>query len=165
MSKCFAENPDYREYERLLIRLHELIASGDGDSGDADALRDRMDGPWKRLSAQEVERLDGLSADLYMLQDDEVFEKADPSERTRETLGLALTEARKRSDWQTVLALLRKGPTFLSKANIAFLRGLSYLHLGHSEASLLFVDYAAALDSPESSHKLFAMDALAREEA
>ena len=41
----FADNPDYRKYERLLIDLHHLIADGKGDSDAADAVRDEMDQP------------------------------------------------------------------------------------------------------------------------
>lgn len=52
------------EYARLLGKLHELITQGEGDSAEADAIRDEMDGPWYALTEQERERLNGLSEDL-----------------------------------------------------------------------------------------------------
>jgi hypothetical protein len=55
-------SPDYAEYERLLLKLHDLMTQGKGDSEEADAIRDAMDDPWNRLTAVEAARASGLSA-------------------------------------------------------------------------------------------------------
>ena len=56
-----------RTYGQLLLRLHDLIAKGQGDELGADAVRDEMDGPLHALTEAEQERLGGLSEDLYAL--------------------------------------------------------------------------------------------------
>jgi tetratricopeptide (TPR) repeat protein len=146
MAALFASNPSYIEYEKLLHELHQLMAQGKGDSPEADLIRDEMDRPWRELSEEEIARLNGLSADLYMLQGDEVFEPLSEAERTRERLGPALKEANDRRDWQEVLALLRKGPQFLSPDQIAVIRAEAYKELGHLDTALMFIDYAAKFE-------------------
>src|SRR4051794_3415239 len=101
----FAENHYYVEYEALLKRLHELNATGRGETEEADLLRDEMDRPYGELDAEEIERLRGLSADLQMLQDDEIFEPLEPgedaAERTPEQLRQWLQAARDSGDLET----------------------------------------------------------------
>jgi tetratricopeptide (TPR) repeat protein len=150
MDGRFAENPSYVEYERLLMALHRLIAEGKGDTDEADAVREQMEWPERNLSRDEMDRLNGLSADLYMLQGNEIFESLPQEERTRETLGIALKEAKDRRDWQKVLDLLRKGPVFLTSDQIAFIRTQAYKELGHLETALAFIEYAASLE-PENA--------------
>ena len=65
----FAQNSAYVSFEKRLRELHELIAVGEGDSEKADALREEMAADYRSLSAQEVERLNGLSEDLYGLSE------------------------------------------------------------------------------------------------
>ena len=147
MSKLsFSANTAYSQYEVLLCELHRLIARGEGNSEAADVIRERMETSEQELSEQELRRLNCLSADLYMLQDDEIFEKAETEERTPEVLGAALNRACEQEEWETVLALLRKGPTFLPRHAIAYLRGIAYEALGHRETALLFLSYAARID-------------------
>lgn len=143
MAGRFADNPEYVKAETLLKELHRLISEGKGDSDEADAVREEMDEPWWKLTQEEQARLNGLSADLYMLQGAEVFEPLPQEERTRERLGAALKEAKDRRDWQQVLALLRKGPVYLSPDEIAFIRAEAYKELGHLDTALMFIDYAA----------------------
>lgn len=40
---------DEREYRRLAAELDALSDAGRGDSPEAEAIRDRMDGPWRRM--------------------------------------------------------------------------------------------------------------------
>ena len=53
------------EYEALLRRLHVLIADGQGDSTAADAIRDDMEGPHRRLTNAERHAMTELSGQLY----------------------------------------------------------------------------------------------------
>jgi hypothetical protein len=64
-----AEESPLRAYTRLLLRLHELIAAGKGDTANADAVRDEMDAPWRSLGSAEQELAGGLSEDLYAISD------------------------------------------------------------------------------------------------
>jgi hypothetical protein len=57
-------SPSYYAYVGLLRRLHGLIAEGRGDSETADAVRDEMDDPWARLTPQELDAANRLSAQL-----------------------------------------------------------------------------------------------------
>ena len=70
MKTRFADNPNYVQYESMLKDLHRLIAEGKGDSDEADALREAMDVPWRALSSEEIDRLNRLSSDLYILHGD-----------------------------------------------------------------------------------------------
>ena len=168
----FAQNPAYREYEHLLVQLHRLIAEGQGDSEAADILRDAMDEPDRKLSHQEVARLNGLSSDLYMLSpghprgfttdgeqremDHRTTEALHAMAETRspEPLRFALNAfreeiiaAEERGDWESVLALLRNGLLeFVPRHVIAYVRAMAYEALGHSEVALLFYSHAARTD-------------------
>jgi DNA-binding NarL/FixJ family response regulator len=51
------------EYVELLRQLHVLIDTGLGESSEADAIRDRMDGPWRHLTSEEIAEIDRLSAE------------------------------------------------------------------------------------------------------
>lgn len=55
------------EYARYLRALHALDIQGNHDSEEADAVRDQMDTPWYVMTAEEQERMGGLSEDLYAL--------------------------------------------------------------------------------------------------
>lgn len=159
MNNQFADNPFYVQYEALLEELHHLIAAGKGNEDEADKVRDEMDAPEQRLTQKEIMRLNGLSADLYMLQDDEVYE---PYEGTQEELGAALAHALRRLDYEAILSLLRKGPLFLKPAHVAALRGRCYATLGHLETGLLFMRYAAGHEPEQAAHRLYLLGLLVR---
>jgi len=142
----FAGNPDYRAYERLLRKVHRLIAEGQGDSADADALREQMELPARALSAEEMAQLDGLSADLYVLQGKEVpardWQRWSPDE-LRNALGKAWQSAK----WGAMLTVLRQNAVrILEPAQIAYFRGRAYEELGHLETAAEFMRYAAQLN-------------------
>jgi tetratricopeptide (TPR) repeat protein len=160
MAQTFSDNPHYVEYERLLRQLHQLIAEGRGDTDEADRIREEMDEPWRKLRQEEVDRLNGLSADLYMLQADEIFEPADPEERKPERLEPAIRVALDQHEWEQLLALLRLGPTFLSQDSVAFIRAQAYSELGHLDTALLFAEYAARLNSQEPTYARMGMELL-----
>jgi hypothetical protein len=150
-SGMFADHPDYIKYEHLLIRLNDRMARGLGETEEADALREEMFDLRQGLSNEEEARLEGLSADLYMLQDDEVFEQASPDERAPESLAGELASARRAGDWERALSVLRKGHDYLPRSEVAHVRAQCYERLGHIKSSQLFADYAARLDPANSS--------------
>lgn len=155
----FADNPHYIQYERLLDELSRLMAEGKGDTDEADTVRDEMDAPWYKLGQEETDRLRGVSADLYMLQDEEVHE---PYSGTQEEMVTALSEALRRLDYEAILSLLRKGTPFLKPAQVAALRGRCYATLGHLETGLLFMRYAAEHEPEQAAHRLYILSLLVR---
>jgi tetratricopeptide (TPR) repeat protein len=56
-------------YVRLFVELHRLVASGAGNSDQADELRDQLDRPWYKLSDVEMRMTDILAANLYEFDD------------------------------------------------------------------------------------------------
>ena len=54
-----------KTYMQLLRSLHKLIRRGRADSPEADAVRHRMDDPWKHLTSHEVALVRRYSDNLY----------------------------------------------------------------------------------------------------
>jgi len=94
MNQQFANNPAYVEYERLLKRLHELVANGNNDTPDVESIHNQMDELEPRLGRPEIDRLNGLSSDLYTLRGQDILETTD---MTRSQLGQQLAEAHSNS--------------------------------------------------------------------
>ena len=140
----FLDNPNYREYVRLLKELHLLEMKGQGDTEAAEALLETMDSFGRNLSPSEIDQINLLSrTDPAHEEGKEVFRSAPAVERSREWLEPQLQEAMKREDWWRVLELLRNGPDFLAPDQVANLRGQAYNALGHPDIALLFYEYAA----------------------
>src|SRR5688500_5312153 len=101
----FFDNPHFVEYERGLLELMRLISDGLGDSSEAEALRDKMESAWRELDSAEIARLDGLSADLFVLEKQSI-----PSHGDTSSEGMAVAEVRhawEREDWDGLLRALR----------------------------------------------------------
>jgi hypothetical protein len=135
------DNPVLVEEERLLIRLHGLIAAGSGDTDEADAVRDEMEAAWWDLSNAEQQLLNGLSGDLYQLNDEEIFAPVHGAEAARAWQS-RLQEAAAEERWEEVLALLRKRPADYPSAEVARLRAAAYERLGFPLAAAEFAAYA-----------------------
>ena len=148
-TKRFMENPDYIQAMRLQPSLHRLIAQGQGDAAEADEIRDAMEAHWRHMNYAERQRFEGLSADLYMLADDEVFNRVPLEQRTREWLEPKLHQAVEAGDWDTFLALLRNGPDYITTGKLAHFRAIAYARLGHLDIALLFAEYAYRKDSSD----------------
>jgi len=149
-------DPPERQYERSLLRLHELIALGQGESDQADEVRDAMDAPWGDLDEDQREVLGGLSADLYMLSGGEVREPADPTEAA-EVLDLQRAKLYEAHQWGPFLQVMRRGPTTLAPWFVAFGRGRAYEQLGLKLAAARFVEHADALH-PGDNYKALAIE-------
>jgi hypothetical protein len=137
----YASNPDYVEHERLLLQLHEIIRAGGVDSDAAESVREQMEPSWWRLTQEEQDRVGDLSADLYQMGGEEVFQVVnDPVEvaRLAGELAAAFTEER----WEDVLRLLRRRPAEAPDAVVAALRARAYEALGHPEPARRFREYA-----------------------
>ncbi len=156
----FLDNPDYSDSARFILEAHAKLARGESSLPDTDAEYDRMEEAWFNLSPAEKARLDGLSADLHMLEDEEVHQQLDPAERSPERLGHRLQTALHHNNWEEVLVLLRYGPPFLSRDQIALLRGRAWEELGHDEAALLFFDYARKVKPDNTRAQWFGLHTL-----
>jgi tetratricopeptide (TPR) repeat protein len=140
----FALNPHFVRYEQLLLQLHDLIAAGEGNSDAADLIRDEMEGPERHLSRAEMDLLDGLSADLYMLSGQEIFEPLELGQ-TQQSLQAALRRVWQIQDMEALLRLLRKGPSNLTAEEMASLRSYAYEQIGVLESAVRFKRMAVPL--------------------
>ncbi len=159
--KRYSQSPYFRLYEAQLRQLHDLVAAGLGDSPEAEALREEMEAPERMLGAAELEHLNGLSADLYSLTDDEIYEP-EPVCRTADELRAAIQVAWANRDWPRLLKLLREGQSGLSPDQVAFLRAQAYDALGHPETALLFQQKAAQLNPDYHVYHYLVIDYLLR---
>lgn len=143
----------YSEYKSLLLKLHSLLAAEKGRSEEARNVRHEMDMPERSLTDEEMDHLDGLSADLYMLQGKEIFEPGNVS-------GAELQPAWKEKRWGEVLQLLRKNIPGLREENRAYLRAMAYARLGDVDCAYLFMNHAASLVPDDVIFQYFSLDYL-----
>jgi hypothetical protein len=120
-----------------------------------------MDLTWWKLSEDEQQRARGLSADLYMLQDDEVYEAVTDAGRLEE-LQSALAQAVDKQDWPQVLQLLRCRPADAPVSAVAGLRGRAYVRLAHPAPAVQFLKYALERDPTNIRYRYELADALER---
>ena len=106
-------------YSRLLLRLHDQIAKGQGDDPEADAVRDQMDAPWYALTDAEQERVGGLSEDLYALAENNP-RSVTLSDEDRRQWGQAFGAAFEAGDWDRALVLLRHPPNDVPADHVAY---------------------------------------------
>lgn len=134
----------YREYQRLLVELHALIAAGRNQSREAQELRQHMEQVEAHLSEDEMVRLNALSADLSMTHDREI---PDPDVVARilpqDVPGL-IHSLYKRRKWENLLELLRAGVAHLWRPDqIAYVRSRAYEGLSELAPAVAFMDEAA----------------------
>lgn len=144
----FNENASYRRYIGLLHELHARISSGKSDDADADEIRDQMDRPWYGLSRVEIDRVRGLSADLYSL---EIKQDRAPAALTDEGRALCdeFQDALQAKQWDRALGVLRNASRFMKLSDVSFARGRIWRELGDYETAILFYQHAVALSAPE----------------
>jgi tetratricopeptide (TPR) repeat protein len=131
----------FQECLRLLLELHALSVTGQGNSPEAAVLCGEMELPWDAMSDQEQERLRGLSTDLYSLQEGPKQIAMTPQERH----GWAV-EAKQalsgidRGDYDTALTFLRRPiPKDIPSQAVFFLQARCWERLGVVDAAILFV--------------------------
>lgn len=141
----------FSEYLRHLARLHELIAQGQGDSEEADAVRDQMDWPWSQLNRRQIELADGLASDLYTLG------------TNRSAIGLKhpnaeeFAESVHREDWAGALKFIRRQESSMSPASVAGVRGACWARLKQPEVALKFIEESNRLELPSTETVIWHM--------
>jgi hypothetical protein len=149
MQSTTAEDTPPRTYSRLLLRLHDLIAKGQGDNPEADAIRDEMDAPWNALTEAEQQRVGGLSEDLYALAEKNPRSVTMSAEERRQW-GQEFGAAFDAGDWDRALVLLRRPPNDAPGDHVAFFQADCWEHLGCPEVALRFMRSATRLDTTHS---------------
>ena len=160
MSPQFRDNPHYVEYVRLLHELHFLMRDGKDESPEGEAIRDQMDWPWRHLNEEEVNRVNGMSADLYTLESDSPIVHPTSPVQTPGDYWDEIQAARSEGDYDRVLALLRDKPQLVADDRAAFYRGLCYSHLGDHETAVMFHRHAVAVNPESSDYSSFLLRSL-----
>jgi tetratricopeptide (TPR) repeat protein len=158
----FAQNPSYVQYETLLKELHALIAQGKCDSEGADAIRESMETLERHLNRPEIIRLNGLSADLYMLQDAEVLQPPVAPALDSNSLWREIKDAQSWNDWESVLGWLRRRPRDVPSEAVATNRARAYDALGHADTAILFLDHAFRRNPADSLYRSMRLGLLMR---
>jgi hypothetical protein len=153
----------YQEYVKLLTKLHFLMAEGNGDTEEADQLRDLMDDPWYQMSPQEVHRAEGLSADLYTLVDPPAPVQHVDQQEIDEFHRLA-SSALHDKDWDQMLELLREHPHPFAADSVAIIRAVCWNNLGDRETSFLFLKRGITLNPQHLDSLMPYMETLFRSE-
>jgi hypothetical protein len=143
--KTFFNNPDFLQYVRLLLELHQLIREGTDETPEGEALRDRMDDPGSRLSSDEILSVNGISADFYSLGASPTGPVLPQTDEVKADLRSAL-DTRDRRDFSRVLELLRERAAYLNPAVLAYVRGSIWAEAGEDQIAVQFFQRAAQLD-------------------
>ena len=138
----------------MLVDLQFAICEDNEER--ADALRDALDIPLSKLGWEANEWLRGLSGDLDMLCNQEVFE---PSKLTLGEYQQDLENALQNFDCEpeAVLTLLRKEQNTLSLDVVAYYRGRAYSLLGLHSVATLFLRLAIELNPERIEYKVILM--------
>lgn len=143
------QSPSVEQYASLLIRLHEQMRHGSEE--EAEKIREQMDAPGLLLTEDEIKLVKGLSADLYMLADEEILR---PSGYSQKEFSERLVSAYKARDADTVLTLLRKTERPDSPSSVAHVRHIIYNWLGMEESARIFLLHASELDPQNITYRV-----------
>ena len=130
------QNPAFDESVRLLLALHELIASGKGDDAEADDIRDQMDEPWYEMTPFERDLVNDLSADLYTIghrHPDTI------SGVEKHSMDDDFNTAVQQGHWTRVLSIVREAQGSLPADDAALIRGVAWIHLSQPEVGVRFL--------------------------
>jgi tetratricopeptide (TPR) repeat protein len=161
MSERFFRNPSFLDYVRLLYELHRAIKEGWDETAEGEALRERMDEPGRGLSREEITSLNGISADFYSLTEMPVPDSQEVPAEAMADLRSAL-EARKSSDFNRSLELLRKHAECSPPASLAYLRGRIWLDAGEFAIATEFLQRASELDPGNPNFRYIALQSLSK---
>lgn len=127
----------------LMLQLHGLIRAGQGESPDAEAIRDRLDDFWGELQPDEIGLLRSVSTDLNALADGPRFVtmSGEAFERWEAELYAELVQ---RKNYQASLELLRRPPDQFDAGTIRRLTANCWRSIGFPNVATAFFD--------ESSH-------------
>jgi tetratricopeptide (TPR) repeat protein len=143
------------EHIHLLIELHRLIAAGQGDDPEADDVRDAMDASWYHLREEEIDAINGLSADLYSLGQSRTVQGKPAPQFTQDLHGRIAS-----GDWHDVLRLVREHESDLPPQRVAMLRGLAWANLQLFEPAIEFLQEARRQSPADKDARLLLLSCL-----
>jgi hypothetical protein len=155
----FFDNPHFREYVRLLHELHLAIKEGWDEAAEGEALRERMDESGSHLSGEEINSLNGISADFYSLVDTPPGEVSPITAEVMTDLE-SILQARKTNDFNKSLELLRKHVDRIPPSRLAYLRGSVWMEAREYPIAALFMQRASALEPDNSNFRYLALHSL-----
>jgi hypothetical protein len=160
MAATTQDNLSYQKVLDGLLRLHERAAAGGQETEEKKQLRDAIDGPYSDLSADQQEAIEGLSTDLFDVENitsEPALDRVPPGD---EALAAAL-QAQQSGHHDRALNLLRESKS-KPASRIAFFRGRNWIAKGEPKVALLFFNHAAKLDARNDEYRAEALDALFR---
>lgn len=162
--RTFFDNPDFLQYVRLLSELHQLIREGTDETPAGEALRDRMDDPGSRLSADEIVTVNAISADLYSLTASLAGSDLSRTDEAEADLRSAL-DARDRRDFKRALELLRKRTASINPEVLSYVRGSIWGEAGEDQIAVTFFRRAAQLDPRNANYSYMVLHYLSQADA
>ena len=132
---------NYRHVLQGYLRLHQLTVEGRDESPEADAVRDSLDRPWRLLTDAEREQVQGLSVDLFEIDNPIEGAHLEMSPDAQHHLAEAV-EARQRGEWDRALAQLRTLKKHLTPAILSKLRAEIWSEAGHPDVGAVFLEHA-----------------------
>ncbi|MDA1230056.1 MAG: hypothetical protein O2856_04720 [Planctomycetota bacterium] len=157
----FFQNPAFRQYLSFLRRLHELIRSGADETAEGEALRDSMDLPAESLATEEIECLNGISADFYSLSD-HIEHTVLPRTVTSDSFIRESFNAKNMRDYAKSITLLHQAQPHLELWQLSYVRGSILVEAGESLAAADFFLKAADLYPANPSFRFMWLAALAK---
>ncbi len=142
-------NPTRPHDSPLAIHAHQLVlldrkmAEGQGDSAEADALRDQMEESWYRMTPEELEIARQVSADLYTLHDDSLVQHPHDFSIYSPTLAAELGASMAKGHYLRALRLMQDRSDEISTERAALFRAILYRALGLPEIGLIFFQQVA----------------------
>jgi tetratricopeptide (TPR) repeat protein len=153
-------SPAFISYAGQLRQLHAQIRAGQGDSAQADGVRDVMDHHWVAMSANERGLTRVLSADLYDIGY-RGPEQAGPNQEQLQKLQ-RLQDATTGKEFEFLLSHLREVQSYLPPAFLFYIRARSWSALGDDDTANEFYSRAVALAPENGNYKSLALDTLAK---
>jgi hypothetical protein len=142
-NQVHAHDSPLSTHAHQLLRLDQMMAEGQDDSEQADALRDQMDVSWYQMSPDELEIARQLSADLYTLHDDSLVRHPREFGIYSPELAADLASAVKSGDYLRALRSMQDKATEISVDRAALFRAIFYRALGLPEIALVFFNQVA----------------------
>ena len=151
---------NFQDAINILIAHEYALCRGDDDT--ADELLANLEPHLRQLNWAQNEWLRGLSGDLHMLNNEEVFVNNPYSSNEYRRL---ISEAwiNVENDPDSFLSLLRFKQNRFAPASLAYARGRTYSILGFPNVATAFLQLAARLDPQQSFYKMALITLLNRQ--
>jgi hypothetical protein len=146
--------------ENYLVQLAMLDAEGRHGSPEYGRLYDGLCLLESKLSPADMKFIQNLSSDLYMIEDDEVYDEPREGMTNWAELARTLQDRYYAKDWDELLLLLRQPALEMPVQSRAFLRARAYDALDLHAAAWAFYTYAAKVSDDRPVYQYFALNNL-----